>query len=58
MLIHAAKRWPGVVTIHLWPYTIRMANQAYNATPRNSHTNKQSPNKIFDNSAIDINQKH
>ena len=25
--------------------------------PLNSHTNKQSPNKIFDNSAVDINQK-
>ena len=58
MLIHATKRWPGVVTIHLWPYAIRMANQAYNATPLHVHTNKQSPNKIFDNSAVDINPKH
>ena len=58
MLLHATKRWPGVVTIHLWPYAIRMANQAYNATPLNSHMNKQSPNKIFDNSAVDMNQKH
>ena len=57
MLIHATKRWPGVVTIHLWPYVIRMANQAYNNTPLSSHTDKQSPNKIFDNSAVDINQK-
>ena len=22
MLIHASKWWPGVVTIHLWPYTM------------------------------------
>ena len=58
MLIHASKRWPGVVTIHLWPYALRMANQAYNATPLLSHTGKQSPNKIFDNTAVDINQKH
>ena len=58
MLIHATKRWPGVVTIHLWPYAIRMANQAYNATPLNAHIDKQSPNKIFDNSAVDINPKH
>ena len=58
MLIHATKRWPGVVTIHLWPYALRMANQAYNATPLNAHLNKQSPNKIFDNSAVDINPKH
>ena len=58
MLIHASKRWPGVVTIHLWPYALRMANQAYNATPLASHPGKQSPNKIFDNSAVNINQKH
>ena len=58
MLIHATKRWPGVVTIHLWAYAIRMANQAYNNTLLTSHADKQRPNKIFDNSAVDINQKH
>ena len=58
MLIHATKRWPKVVTIHLWPYAIRMANHAFNATPLHAHTKKQSPNKIFDNSAVDINPKH
>ena len=57
MLIHATKRCPGVVTIHLWPYTIRKANQAYNSTPLSSHIDKQSPNKIFDNSAVDLNPK-
>ena len=56
MLIHASKRWPGVVTIHLWPYTMRMANQlwpyaiqmanqAYSASPLTSHTDKQVPTK-------------
>ena len=58
MLIHASKQWPGVVTIHLWPYTMRMANQAYNSALLSSHTDKQSPNKIFDNSAVDLNPKH
>ena len=58
MLIHASTRWPGVVPIHLWPYALRMANQSYTASPLTSHTDKQSPNKIFDNSAVDINQKH
>ena len=58
MLIHATKRWPGVVTIHLWPYGLRMANHAYNSTPLHSHMNKQSPNKIFDHSVVDINPKH
>ena len=58
MLIHASKRWLGLVTIHLWPYAMQMANQAYNSTPLSSHTGKQSPNKIFDNSAVNINRKH
>ena len=35
-----------------------MANQVYNASPLSSLTDKQSPNKIFDNSAVNINQKH
>ena len=35
-----------------------MANQAYNNTLLSSHMYKQSPNKIIDNSAADINQKH
>ena len=58
MHIHASKQLPGVVTIHLWPYAMRMANQAYNSTPLSSHTDKRSPNKIFDNSAINLNLKH
>ena len=58
MLIHASKRRPGVVTIHLWPYTMRMANQAYNSMSLSSHTDKQSPNKIFNNSAVNLNPKH
>ena len=58
ILIHASKRWPGVVTIHLWPYTMRMANQAYNSTPLSSHIDKQSLNKIFDKSAVNLNPKH
>ena len=58
MFIHASKRWPGVVLIHLWPYAMQMPNQAYNATPLSSLPGKQSPNKIFDNSFVGINQKH
>ena len=58
MLIHTSKWWPGVVTIHLWPYAMRMANLAYNSILLSLYTDKQSPNKIFDNSAVDLNPKH
>jgi hypothetical protein len=27
MLLHAKSRWPKVVSIHLWPYALRPANQ-------------------------------
>ena len=57
MLIHASKWWPGLVTIHLWPYAMRMGNQTYNSMPLLPHTDKQCPNKIFDNSAVDLNPK-
>jgi hypothetical protein len=33
MLIHAHSRWPEAITTHLWPYAVRMANDALNATP-------------------------
>ena len=37
---------------------MQMANHTYNAMPLWSHTGKQSPNKIFNSSAVDITQKH
>lgn len=33
MLIHAIDRWPKAVTVHLWPYAIRTANDQMNQTP-------------------------
>jgi len=33
MLIHAHHRWPSAITPNLWPYTLRMANDAINAMP-------------------------
>jgi hypothetical protein len=35
MLLHAKSRWPKVVSIHLWPYTLRSANQLRQVTPDN-----------------------
>jgi hypothetical protein len=34
MMLHAAHRWPAAVTANLWPYAIRMANDALNAAPQ------------------------
>ena len=32
MLIHAAHRWKTYITTNLWPYALRLGNQAYNNT--------------------------
>ena len=32
-LLHAVSRWPSAVTINLWPYALRFANETQNSTP-------------------------
>jgi hypothetical protein len=34
MLLHAEAKWPKVINANLWPYALRCANDAMNATPR------------------------
>lgn len=34
MLLHAEAKWSKVITSNLWPYALRCANDAMNATPR------------------------
>ncbi len=33
MLIHVHHRWPSAITPNLWPYALRMANDAINVMP-------------------------
>jgi hypothetical protein len=48
MLIHANKRWADSVTANLWPYAMRMAQEAINNTP-SLHDSKErrSPIELF-----------
>jgi hypothetical protein len=32
-LLHAMNRWPSAVTVNLWPYALRCANDTYNSVP-------------------------
>jgi hypothetical protein len=41
MLIHASKRWPTAIDTHLWPYALRMANDALE--PSAKHQEKADP---------------
>ena len=36
MILHAAHRWPKVITAHLWPYAIRLASDIGHNVPRDS----------------------
>jgi hypothetical protein len=58
MLIHAQHRWPDAITTNLWPYALRMANDALNATPNMQHAMKGTPELLFTNSQVSHNPKH
>ena len=34
MLLHATHQWPDAITLHLWPYALKMANEIGNIMPR------------------------
>ena len=58
MLIHAAHRWPNCITANLWPYAIRMANEAVNNCPSLQDETRRSPLQIFTKSKVAMNPKH
>ena len=58
MLIHANMRWPDSVTANLWPYAVRMANDAINNTPCMQDKQRRSPIEIFARSKVVSNPKH
>jgi hypothetical protein len=58
MLIHAARRWPECITANLWPYALRLANDAFNHSPNLQDANKRSPMQIFGNTNVAMNPKH
>jgi hypothetical protein len=33
MLLHAMHKWPDVVTVTLWPFTLRLTADIHNAMP-------------------------
>ena len=57
MLIHATRKWPKTVTVHLWPYALRMANDVLNSTPSMQDKRRRSPLEIFTDSRVKCNPK-
>ena len=58
MLIHANKCWPNAITTNLWPYAMRMANDAMNDTPNMQDNKRRSSIQMFSNSMVHHNTKH
>ena len=54
MLLHAVRRWPKAIDIHLWPYAIRMADDNMNNTP-SKRVGMDNPMQKFRNTAVEKN---
>ena len=55
-MIHASKRWPEAINAHLWPYALRMANDAHNEAM--SRDGGKSPKELFSKSHVEPNPKY
>jgi hypothetical protein len=49
-LLHAMNRWPSAVSINLWPYALRFANETHNSTP--SLTQDHTPLELFSGAPV------
>jgi hypothetical protein len=58
MLIHASKRWPTCVSMNLWPYAVRMANDVFNNTPSLQDKERNTPCQLFERTKVTVNPKH
>ena len=56
MLLHAQRRWPQAITIHLWPYALQKANDVHNSTPKVDST--QSSLELFSQVSIKPTMRH
>ena len=58
MLIHATHIWKTHITTNLWPYALRLGNQAYNNTPILGNAQGQTPTQLFTYTEVQYNPKH
>ena len=58
MLIHQNKRWDMPGLVHLWPYALRMANDAINETPNLKDKQGRSPLQLFSQTEVQLHEKH
>ena len=56
MLLFAVHKWPHMLSMALWPYSLRTANEVYNATPLDGQT--KTPMELFAQVAMAPKLKH
>ena len=56
LLLHAQRRWPDAINVHLWPYALRCANETRNTTPTKGHD--QCPLSRFNGSDFTPSYRH
>jgi hypothetical protein len=57
-LIYAASKWKNCITANLWPYAMRMANEALNNTSSLQDKHRRTPMQVFTSTQVNINAKH
>lgn len=57
MMLQAADKWPKAISVSLWPYAIRSANEVLNCTPRTDN-DRQAPIEIFSRTPVRPNLRH
>ena len=57
-MLHAATRWNNCITANLWPYAMRLANDALNNSPNPKDKARRSAENIFSSSNTLANAKH
>ena len=58
MIIHAQHQWGVEGMVHLWPYAIRLANDAINESANMQDVDNYSPLQIYSGTEVNTNPKH
>ena len=57
-MTHANRRWPTAITANLWPYALRMSNDAENHVPNLKYKDGRTPMEAFAKTSVVTNPKH
>ena len=58
MLIHTGHLWKTRITTNLWPYALRLGNQAYKNTPLLGNEQVKTPTQLFTSTEVHNNPKY